>query len=502
VTILGQTERLGGARERFYEWMGVLNDLKGSIRLLDWDRETAMPASGADARARVVATLHALRHRELLRPEIRDDLAALAEATDPDGPEAAMLRLAAREIRRAERVPEALVRETSTATSHAVSVWLEARHDDFDAFAPALERLIALTREMAEAMDLGEEPYDALLDRFEPGALTSELEPFFAELTTRLSGLAARVDRAPPGRPFAGRSWPAATQMAVARDVAALVGFDLDSGIIALSAHPFTGSPHRGDVRFTTRFLDDDPTSNVLVTLHEAGHGLYSQGHPAEYERTLLHWSPSLGAEESQSRFWENHLGRRLAFWRAVDPILRSRFGASMDGIAPEDLHRATAVVPPSWSRMEAGQVTYDLHIALRFRLELALVRGALAVRDLPEAWSAGMEELLGVRAEGAEQGPMQDIHWAAGLIGYFPTYTVGNLYAAQLAEALEEEAGPIDGLIARGGFDEALAFMRERVHRHGSMLPTRELMRRATGRPFSADALLAHLERVAADGA
>jgi carboxypeptidase Taq len=492
------TDALG----RFYDWMAILKDLDGAAHLLDWDRETLMPARGAEARGRQVATLRALRHREVLREGVADDIALLEEHDQLSVEERAMLRLARREIARAERVPEELVRATSEAVSQSVTKWLTTRATgDYATFAPDLERVISLSRQMGEAIGIGEEPYDALLDQYEPHTTTRELVALFDHLRTELHAILDTVERSPaPATPsFLSRLWPADAQLAIAEDVARMVGFDLESGMIAQSAHPFTDSPHVGDVRFTTRLTADDPTGNVLVTLHEVGHALYAQGLPGLFERTLIYGSPSLGADESQSRFFENHMGRRLAFWELLMPMFRSRFGSSMDGLHPAAFHDAVTGVHPHWCRVDADEVTYDLHIVLRFDLELALIRGDLTVQDLPAAWNDAMRRLLDVTPANPAEGCMQDIHWAWGMFGYFPTYTLGNVYAAQLAEALEETVGPLDDLVRAGAFDVVLRFMRERVHSHGSTFPTRELMGRATGKPFSTDAFLDRVRRLAA---
>lgn len=481
--------------------MALIHDLQGAARLLDWDRETLMPESGAQARGRIVATLHALRHRELLRDGVSDDIALLEEHGDLSIAERAMVRLARREHDRAVRVPEDLVRATSEATSEAVSAWLAARADaDFAAFAPSLERVVDLTRQTGEAIGTGVEPYDALLDTFEPNTTTAQLEALFGELRGELSAIVDGVD--PEGtrgpEPFADRSWPAAAQLTVAEGLARMIGFDLEAGLIAQSAHPFTGSPHAGDTRFTTRLTEHDPTGNVLVTMHELGHALYAQGLPDEFDRTLLFGSPSLGADESQSRFFENHVGRRQAFWELIHPLFTTHFGSAMEGLGPEAFHRAVTRVERGWCRVDADEVTYDLHIALRFELELALIRDDLRVADLPGAWTEGMQRLLGVTPAHDGQGCLQDIHWAWGMFGYFPTYTLGNIYAAQLAEALEREKGPLDELVRAGALDVVLTFMRDRVHRHGDTYPTDELMRRATGARFSTAPFISRIRSLA----
>ena len=355
--------------------------------------------------------------------------------------------------------------------------------------------MVSLKRQEAEAIAVGDEPYDALLDEFEPGARAADLEPVFADLRARLTPLvAAASDRPVPELP--AREWSERGQMALAREIARMVGFDESAGVIARSAHPFTNSPHRGDVRFTTRLMPGNPIGSISAVLHELGHALYEQGFPGEVDRTPLYDAPSLGAHESQSRFWENQIGHTLAFWERLEPALRRLFPEAMSGLDASLLHRAARAVGPSLVRVEADEVTYNLHIVLRFQIELALIRGDLDVLDLPAAFSDAMQGLLGIRPPTDALGAMQDIHWADGLFGYFPTYTLGNLYAAQLAEVAEIALGGLERAVAEGRFADILAFMRERVHRHGARMPTRELMRGATGVELSPDALVHHLER------
>jgi carboxypeptidase Taq len=481
--------------------MGVIDDLAGAARMLEWDRETLMPEGASTGRGHQVATLHALRHREVVAPGIDGIIDEAAATPDLTPAEHAMIRHARRERQRGLRVPESLVRELSAATNASVVSWLEHRHTgDFAAFAPALRRVVEAVREWGTALAVGDEPYDGLLDEHEPGMRTADLEPIFERLTREITALIATVPERPEPSTFTGRTWAGDAQFALAHDIARMVGFRFDTGLIALSAHPFTTSPHIGDARFTTRITANDPTQNVLVTLHELGHAMYSQGHPAEYARTLVFTSPSLGAEESQARFLENHVGRNSALWTALAPMMASRFGAAMDGITATDMHRAATRVSKGWIRVDADELTYDLHIALRFQLELGLVRGTLDVADLPEAWNDGLQRLLGIGAPTNRDGCMQDIHWAWGSFGYFPTYTLGNIYAAQISESLEAELGSIGEIVERGEFLAITEYLRERIHRHGSIMSTSELMKHATGHEFSLEPFLRRATRLAAD--
>jgi len=481
---------------RFRDWMAVLSDLSSAIGLVGWDREVAMPPRGAEARGRQLGTLATLVHRELIRDDVEEALRALEEHDGLDGDARAMLAESRRARERALRVPEALVRAEAEASSRCIAVWLEARPaNDFRAFAEALAPLVGVKREIAGALGIGDEPYDALLDEYEPGSRARELEPLFAELQQRLVPLIDPA-RARSGPALPRRQWPAAPQMELADRLARAVGFDLAAGVIAISAHPFTQGAGPGDVRFTTKPDESDPMVSILSTLHELGHALYEQNFPVDYERTVLYDAPSMGAHESQSRFWENHVGRLPAFWRFLEPELRARFPEQMAALGADEMQRAATRVTPSLIRIEADEVTYNLHIALRFELELAMLRGDLEVDDLSDAWGEGMERLLGLRPPTDAAGVMQDIHWASGAIGYFPTYTLGNLYAAQLTEALERDLGALEPMVEAGEFSPVLEWMRAHVHARGRRLPTRELMREATGRDLGVDAFVDHLRR------
>jgi carboxypeptidase Taq len=482
--------------------MGVLDDLGRAIRLVEWDREVAMPPRAADARGRQLGTLAALHHRELVRPDVDEAIASLDADGDLDPDRRAMVAEAQRLRARASAVPEELVRTLAEAGAACLASWLRARReDDFAAYAERLGPLIELKRTEAEAVGIGDEPYDGLIDRFEPGMLARELEGIFAELRVRLPPL-VEAARDGDGAALPQRDWPGSGQMELADELARALGFDLSGGVIDTSAHPFTQSAGRGDTRFTTRPDPANPIASILSTMHELGHALYDQGLPERFDGTLLNDASSLGAHESQSRFWENHVGRSQAFWRFLEPSLRARFPAQMKDLDGQRFHAAATRVRPSPIRIDADEVTYNLHIVLRFELELALIRDDLRVEDLPGAWSEGMERLVGCRPANDAEGVMQDIHWADGILGYFPTYTLGNLYAAQLAESLEAELGPIEELVGAGEFGALLGFMRTRVHEHGGRYRTRELMRRATGRDLDAEAFLAHLGRAYGGGA
>jgi len=482
--------------EMFRAWAGTLADIDGALELLTWDRDTAMPASGADTRGQQLGTLAALYHRELTRPELAEVVAEIAADPDADPRARREAQLLAHQRERAARVPEALVRELSEAASESLAVWIGARpRGDWAALRGPLARLVALKRREAAVIDGSDEPYDTALDNFEPGARASELAPVFDDLTARLRPLVA-AGASRPARPLPPQHWPHAAQLQLAHDIAKLVGFEPTRGRISESAHPFAASPGFGDVRLATRVDEANPISSVLSVLHEAGHSMYDQGFDPVLARTALLDAPSLGAHEAQARFWENHVGGTLEFWQLIEPRLRELFPEAMRGLGAADFHAATATVRPTLIRVEADEVTYNLHIVVRFELERALINGDLEVDELPDAWNARMSALLGVVPDSPADGVMQDVHWAEGLFGYFPTYTLGNLYAAQLAAAADAEIGGLRTAIANGAFADILGFMRDRIHRHGALYTTTKLMRRATGTPLSADPLIAHLER------
>ena len=477
-------------------WADMLADLAGMESVLAWDRAVTMPASGATSRSHQLETLAALAHRELTRPGLGDTLAAIAADPDTDAPTRREAELLARARRRAERVPEDLVRAISAAESETYGVWVTARTDgDWNVVRGPLARVIELKRAEAWAISGGGDPYDAMLDGYEPGATHAELTPVFGALADRLARLVT-VGSAHASAPLPDRYWPHDRQLQLARDIARMIGFDLDDGRIGESAHPFTGTLGDGDVRFSTRIDVRNPISNIQTVLHEAGHALYEQGFTAVFTRSVLRDAPSLAAHEAQARFWENHVGGSVEFWRLIEPRMRDLFPDAMDGISAERLHAAATAVRRSLIRVEADEVTYNLHIVLRFELEAALFDGSLSVVDLPEVWNIRMRELLGITPPTAAEGVLQDVHWMEGMFGYFPTYTLGNLYAAQLAVAVDAAIGGLDSAIGHGAFGDINGFMRQRVYRFGALVPTAELMARATGQAFGADALLSHLER------
>lgn len=475
-------------------------DLAGALRLLEWDQETFLPEGAVDSRASQIGTLAEVLHRECTEPRFLDLVDDLAGRLDDLTPEQAVdVRETKWQLDRERALDATLVRERSEQRATARSVWIAARRDDdFAALAPHLARLVAIERRVAAAIDPGRDPYEVLLEAYEPGLELDHLERVLGEVRSGLRPLVdrirARAERAPyPPSPLLG-SFPEDAQRRFNERVLAAIGFDFHRGRIDASAHPFS-TTIGSDSRLTTRYDAADLGYALYSSLHEAGHGMYEQGLDPDARGLPRGSACSLGVHESQSRLWENQIGRSRAFWEFLLPQARTAF-PQLDGIALDAVVLEVNRMAPSFIRTEADEATYNLHILLRFELERALIAGDLAVADLADAWRGKMRDLLGVVPPDDRQGVLQDVHWSAGEFGYFPTYTLGNLYAAQLLEAAAADLGDIDALVRAGDFAVLLGWLRERIHRHGQSWRAAELIERATGRPASAAPLLRHLER------
>ena len=464
--------------------MHQLADVGRMGALLSWDQQTLMPRRGAEGRARAVATLRVIRHRMLTDPRL-GELLDEARAADLGPHRAAMVRVLSHTRERAVRLPDDLIRRLALAGSRGQSVWEEARATrDWELFRPCLEEMVALKREQADLLGHDGEAYDALMDAFEPGMRTARVEPLFADLADGLQTLLGAIAGAGPAREplFAGRRFPDGAQWDFTMRLLRDIGFDLDAGRQDRSAHPFTTTIALRDIRLTTRIDELDPFSGFSSTMHEAGHGLYDQGFDPDYEDTPIADAPSLGLHESQSRLWENLVGRSLPFWEHYTPVMREMFGAAMDGATPQDVYREVNRVQPSLIRVEADEVTYNLHIMIRFELELALLRGQLEVADLSGEWDAAYQRRLGVRPPHPGVGVLQDVHWSGGSFGYFPTYTLGNLYSAILWERIGADMPDIDAQIGRGEFAPLLGWLRTHIHRPGYLYEGDDLIHKVTG--------------------
>jgi carboxypeptidase Taq len=484
--------RSHGAEERLRSQISDLRGLETAIGLLGWDEETYLPEGARGGRGEQLATLESLRHRLLTADALGDVVEEAALHAAPDSLlEAELARL--RRLRRiALALPDELVRAFAQARSHTLARWEQARkEDDFGLFAPALLRLLGLVRERAQALQRTDELYDGLLDEHEPAMTRARLDPILLALRIRLpplvSALAERTaretDRLPRGR------YPDQLQERLCHDLLTDMGFDFRRGRFDRSTHPFTLMAGEDDVRVTLRVHEDNPLPAVFTTLHEGGHALYDQGFGRELHGTLLAEGPGMGIHESQARLWENSIGRSRAFWEHWFPKLRAAFPEALGSLDAAAACRAVNVVRPGVNRVEADEVTYNLHIVLRYELELSLLSGDLPVEDLPLAWAEQSQRLLGVHPTNALDGCLQDVHWALGAFGYFPTYALGNLCAAQLMEAFRGEHPGFDAELAAGQMGTLLGWLRRHIHQHGHRYGADQLIERATGKPLDAEA-------------
>jgi carboxypeptidase Taq len=417
---------------------------------------------------------------------------------DPSSEEGALLRRALRDYERATKLPAELVAQISRVTAVAEAAWVRARKEsDWQLFAPHLEKILLLKREAAETLGYEDHPYDALLDAYEPGAKKARLEEIFEELKGGIVPLIRAADgwEGEDYEVLLKGSFDEGRQEAFGRMVISAFGYDWERGRQDRSIHPFCINFGPCDVRITTRFDGNWLAPALFSTMHEAGHALYEQGVDPSYARTPLGGGTSMGVHESQSRLWENLVGRSRAFWSHYYPKLREVFPQLLGGIEAGAFYRAINALKPSEIRVEADEVTYNLHILLRFELEVALIEGTLSVADLPAAWNAKMEEYLGLVPKNDSAGVLQDIHWADGLFGYFPTYTIGNVLSVQFFDAAVEARPEIPEEIKSGSFSTLLGWLRENVHRHGSRYYPHELVERATGRPLDTAPYLRYLE-------
>ncbi|MFC4640167.1 carboxypeptidase M32 [Deinococcus hohokamensis] len=471
-----------------------LNDLLCVLNVLTWDARTQMPAGGGPARAQQMATISALARERLLDPAFERAAAEVQEAgMQGDEVQRRAAAQALEAIAAMRRVPAELTHELALLKSEAQELWIEARRtNDFALFAPALTRMVELNRRLADALGYEDHPYDALLGTYEPGVTVATLTPLFERLRAHHVPLVqATKDRPPPRSDFLYRHYPAEAQKRFSLTMAEQFGYDVGRGRLDESAHPFEISFTRGDVRITTRFQETFLPAALFGTLHETGHALYEQGVRPELSRSVLTsdllglyavGGASYGTHESQSRLWENRIGRARAFWDLHYPLLQDTFPEQLGDVSTGEFHRAVNRVQPSLIRVEADELTYDLHIMLRVDLERALMAGELAVQDLPEAWNARIEADLGLVVPSDAQGVLQDIHWSSGMFGSFPTYTIGNVMASQFYEAAHAALPDLEGSLARGDYAPLRGWLTKQIYQHGRTYSPHELLTRTTG--------------------
>jgi len=478
------------------ERVAEIQDLDRASSLLGWDQQVKMPPGGGGVRAEQLATIGRIAHEALTSDEmgrLLDKLAPLEDTLDYDSDEASLIRVVRTDWEKARRVPAELRAEMSRAASLAMPVWVKARQEsDFSQFLPALRHNFDLRRRYVECFDDYDEPYDVLLDDFEPGMKTAEVRAVFDRLKQEQVPFVASV-RAEGERPVRGVTFPLEGQKEFELKVISRFGFDPSEWRLDTAVHPFASSIATTDIRLTTRYFDDN-LDGLFGTMHECGHGLYEHGVARELERTPLASGASLGLHESQSRMWENMVGRSLPFWRYYYPELQRTFPDALGSVPLEDWYRSVNWVEPSLIRVEADEATYNLHIILRFELEQELLADTIDLEDLPEIWNQRMKDYLGVEPPDHALGVLQDMHWAVGAIGYFATYALGNVISGQLWEKATAEIPDLHDQFAQGEFGALAGWLQENLWRHGRKFTPRELVERITGGGLDSEPYLRYL--------
>lgn len=491
--------------------IACLNEIN---EFLTWDLEVGMPVGAEEARADQAAVVAELAHNLSVDPSLAallcdSERELMREVSDPSfeekpapslynrGVKTHLLRRVRRMVDQNAKVPAAIASELTAACSKAQSVWMRARkNNDFEAFRPELERVVGLCRRKAEAIGYKEHIYDALLDIYEPGLTVAEVSRVFGELRIKLTNLVKRIAEAEkPNLRIIKQEYPVDIQRQLCRRIMTDMGYDWTRGRLDEVIHPFCCSFSTRDVRVTNKFKADSVTAAIFTALHETGHALYEQGSPVEWTHTPLEGGTSMAVHESESRLWENIIGRSRAFWEHYFPVFKSYFPAQTLGAELDEFYAAINNVTPSFIRTEADEVTYSLHVMLRFELEKALIEGSLQVKDLPEAWNQAMKDYLGIVPETDTQGCLQDVHWPSGLFGYFPAYALGNLIGAQTFEAMKRDLGDTDEILRQGKLGTIRQWLQEHIYVWGQRLYPAELLREATGQSLSAEPFVNYLE-------
>lgn len=495
--------------QRLHEIDRELQLLSHSAALLQWDQETYMPEQALRERAEQMSLLSGLIHDRITLPEIADILVSLGVVFEQEavpkvpatfkGIEGAFLRELARQYRRNSKIPRDLVAELAKQKSIAQRIWMEARKvADFSRFSGQFSVILGLVKEVSSCLGYEDHPYDPLLDEFEPWMKTADVEGVFRKLRPGLTELLDKIrgSKETVDTEFLKCNYDIEKQRFFGRMILETIGYDFSRGRLDESIHPFTTTLGSSDVRLTTRYTRDFFPTAIFGTIHECGHGLYELGFAEGLQGTLLAEGASLGLHESQSRMMENLIGRSFPFWSFFYPKFKELFPQVLADVDLHRFYKGINQVAPSFIRVEADEVTYNLHILLRFELEKQLISGDLEVDDLPDAWNAQMVELLGITPPDDAQGVLQDVHWSWAMIGYFPTYSLGNLYAAQFFRVMTRDISDWRKQIQQGRFGAVLDWLKENIHRHGKVYSAQELCTRISGEALNPRYLLDHLER------
>ncbi len=470
-------------------------------QLLEWDERTKMPSTGGAYRADQAAYLSGLTHQKQTDAKIGgwlDELAESSLAAKPDSQTAAVIRLLRRDYDKKVRLPQSLVEELTRTAVRGQQAWAEAREaDDFAKFRPLLEKTVDLKRQEAAALGYETTPYDALLDQYEPGETAANVGRVLMGLRDALVPLVQAISDSStrPDASVLAREYPVVAQETFGKQAAAEIGFDFDAGRLDVTHHPFCVTLGPRDVRLTTRYDPRSFNDGLFSILHEAGHGIYEQGLPDDQFGIPLAEFVSMAIHESQSRMWENQVGRSRSFWEYFFPLAQKAFPAALNGVELSTFYDAINEVQPSLIRVEADEVTYNLHILIRFELEKAMIEDDLQVADLPAAWNEKYEHYLGIVPPSDADGVLQDVHWSAGLFGYFPTYAMGNLYAAQFFAQAQKDLGDFDASFRQGKFGELREWLRTKIHQHGRRYSPAQLVERISGAPLSHEPLMEQLQ-------
>src|SRR5215216_5130941 len=485
--------------EQLKERLGEVADIGRAASVLGWDQQVNMPPGGNEARGRQLATLSKIAQEKFITDEVGrliDDLKQELNGGNSD--EAAMLRVAGRNYDKAKRVPPAFIAEQAIVSSRAFEAWVEARSkSDFSIFRPHLEKVLELVHKYISFFPPAEHPYDTLLDDYEPGMKTADVKTIFDGLRPKqVELIKAITSRKQVKDDFLYKKYNEKKLMDFGEDVISKFGYDWSRGRQDKAPHPFETTFSVNDVRITTRYEDDNPLATLFSTMHEAGHAMYEQGINPAYERTPLLGGTSLAVHESQSRMWENLVGRSLPFWEYFYPSLKNIFPAQLDGVSLKSFYKAINKVEPSFIRVNADEATYNLHIMLRLELEIGMVEGTMAVKGLPEIWNTKMQEYLGITPPDDAQGVLQDIHWSGGAIGYFSTYALGNLVSAQWWEQINKDIPDLSDQIRKGNFSELLAWLRKNIHQHGQKYEPQRLVQAVTGSKITPEPYVRYLTK------
>jgi carboxypeptidase Taq len=490
------------ALEQFNALDEKITHFSSIIGLADWDQKVMAPKKGRNVFAKAAGTLRTEVFKLSVSQEMGDLLETLSSNEKTEGLDE-MTKAKVREYKeyyqKSKSIPANLFQEYSILTAQANDAWEEAReNNDFARYLPSLEKIVEYKRKFAEIYGYEEHPYDALLDEFEPGLTVKKLDPLFAKLRESSVKLLERIKK--NGKPTKvevfDQSFEIEKQKEFNRFILPIIGFDMNAGRLDETVHPFAQTVNTGDVRLTTRYLEKNVRSALFGTIHEAGHGIYEQHVNPAFEESVLQSGASFGIHESQSRFLENMVGRSKEFWKYFYPKLQEYFPNQLENVSVEEFYRAVNTVQPSFIRVEADELTYNLHIMLRYEIEKALIGGEIEVKDLPDIWNQKMQDYLGVTPNTNTEGVLQDVHWSFGGIGYFPSYSLGNLYAAQILRTIQNELPEFNNHIENGRFDLIQEWLKEKIHQYGKLYTPNELIVRVTGEELNADYLVEYLEK------